>query len=58
MASLTIAEMESILRRDDEIALTILPNGEIVQNAVGIDIGERKPLTFREDLGGEYGARI
>jgi hypothetical protein len=51
---MTIAELEAILQHDDEVAVTILPNGQIVQSATGVDIGERKPLTYREDLGGEY----
>jgi hypothetical protein len=52
----TIAQLEDILERDDEVAITILPNGE-VQVQAGADIGDRKPLTFRENLGGEYKLR-
>lgn len=51
----SIAELEAMLAHDDEVALTILPNGEVVMDATGIDVGDRKPITFRENLGGEYG---
>ena len=47
----TIDELEAILMRDDEEAIEILPNGEIRH----IGSGEiPKPLTMRENLGGEY----
>lgn len=48
---LSIEELEKLLQRDDEQAIQILPNGQIV--AVE---GERmpRPLTMRENLGGEY----
>jgi len=52
----TIAQLETLLQRDDEISLTILPNGEVVQSADGVNTGELKPVTFRENLGGEYAA--
>lgn len=47
----TIAELEAILSRDDEEPIEILPNGE-VRAATGT-----RPLTFRDNLGGEYGLR-
>lgn len=50
----TIDELEALLNSDADVALTILPNGQIVRSAEGIDAGEMKPLTFRENLGGEY----
>ncbi len=55
----TIEELESILDDEEDIPIEILPNGEI--RALGrSDAAERnfqKPLTMREDLGGEYGRR-
>src|SRR5579872_669752 len=57
---LTIAELEQLLNRetgweDDEIE--ILPNGEIRTKGGSTveERGEKKPLTMREQLGGEYG---
>jgi hypothetical protein len=49
----SIDELEAILQRDDSEAIEILPNGEIRRVSGG---GERppKPLTMRENLGGEY----
>jgi hypothetical protein len=48
---LSIDELEKLLQRDDEQAIQILPNGEIVSAD-----GEKQPkvLTLRENLGGEY----
>ncbi len=47
--------IEKILEWDDEVPITILPNGEIATIETSrIDTGNLKPLTFREDLGGEY----
>lgn len=52
----TIEELEAILDREEEIPIEILPNGEI--RAIGQtstdELGGMKPLTMREDLGGEY----
>jgi len=61
MTKPTIAQLEQILsdsenswnREDQEIE--ILPNGEIRAKGGGASEGV-KPLTFRENLGGEYGA--
>jgi hypothetical protein len=50
----TIAQLEAMLQRDDEIELEILPNGEVRQKPSGEDTGDLKPLIFRENLGGEY----
>jgi hypothetical protein len=51
---MTIDEIQALLDSDDEIEITILPNGEVVESK------SKKPttkiLTFREKLGGEYGA--
>ena len=52
----SISELQAILQREDEVEIEILPNGEIrAKNQSTIeDRGGRKPLTMREDLGGEY----
>lgn len=62
----TIAQLEELLNREtthwgEDTAIEILPNGEI--RAVGAYIdgasqseAKLKPLTFRENLGGEYAA--
>lgn len=53
---LTIAELEALLDRDEDETIEILPNGEI-RRREGTDeseIAPKKPLTFREQLGGEY----
>ncbi len=48
--------LEKILDLDEEMPITILPNGEIALIETSrINTGTLKPLTFREDLGGEYG---
>lgn len=54
----SIAELEAILQREDEVEIEILPNGEIraKDQTTQAERGGRKPLTMREDLGGEYGA--
>ena len=55
----TIEELERLLEAEEENEIEILPNGEI--RAVGgsepSERGFKKPLTMREDLGGEYGVR-
>jgi len=56
MARPTIAELEAILDREEDVEIEILPNGEVRakgDHASG-ELGGRKPLTMREDLGGEY----
>lgn len=52
----TIAELEAILDREEETAIEILPNGEIRAQgqSSASQLGGKKPLTMREDLGGEY----
>lgn len=55
----TIEELESMLEDEEDTPIEILPNGEI-RALGGSDMAERgfkKPLTMREDLGGEYGQR-
>lgn len=59
MARPTIAQLEAILENEEQVEIEILPNGEV--RAKGgtstQELGGRKPLTMREDLGGEYGER-
>ena len=55
---MSIAELEKLLSRDDEVMLEILPNGEIREFSEDEKAkvrSERKPLTMKENLGGEYG---
>lgn len=56
MARPSIADLERILDSEEEIPIEILPNGEIRAKGTtgGLDLGGKKPLTMREDLGGEY----
>ena len=53
---LSISELEAILQREDEVEIEILPNGEVraKNETSSAERGGRKPLTMREDLGGEY----
>ena len=56
MSRPTIAELEAILDREEEVEIEILPNGEVRAKGQtsAQETGGRKPLTMREDLGGEY----
>lgn len=52
----TIQELEDILNSEQTTPIKILPNGEIQhlnQNSLA-ELGSKKPLTMRENLGGEY----
>jgi hypothetical protein len=52
-----IDDLEKLLQRDDEAMLEILPNGEIREFSEEEKVevrSKRKPLTMRENLGGEY----
>jgi hypothetical protein len=55
----TIAELEAILQQEEDVPIEILPNGEVraLNSTTPAEHGGRKPLTMREDLGGEYGDR-
>ncbi len=57
MARPTITELEAILQNEEEVPIEILPNGEVREKGKTStqELGGRKPLTMREDLGGEYG---
>lgn len=54
---LSLEELEAVLNREEETPIQILPNGEIreVGQWSSAEVGTKKPLTLREDLGGEYG---
>jgi hypothetical protein len=54
----SIDELEAILKKEGEVEIEILPNGEIraKDQTTQAERGGRKPLTMREDLGGEYSA--
>ena len=56
MSRPTIAELEKILDSEEEVEIEILPNGEVRAKGQTTtqELGGRKPLTMREDLGGEY----
>lgn len=52
-------DLERLLNRAEDSwdeVIEILPNGEIREKGTATDKerGERKPLTMRENLGGEY----
>ena len=55
----TIHDLEAILDEEEDSPVEILPNGEV--RAVGgsdpAERGHKKPITMREDLGGEYNGR-
>lgn len=53
---LTINELERLLNTEEDTPIQILPNGEIraVGQASASDLAGKKPLTMRENLGGEY----
>jgi hypothetical protein len=56
MARPTIAQLEAILENEEQVEIEILPNGEVRAKGgtTQQELGGRKPLTMREDLGGEY----
>ncbi len=56
MSKPTIAELEKILNSEQETEIEILPNGEVRAKggSTPSETGGKKPLTMREDLGGEY----
>lgn len=57
-ARMSIEALEALLEDDEEMPLEILPNGEIRElgNSRPEERRGKKPLTMREDLGGEYAA--
>ncbi len=52
----TIHELEEILDNEEDSPIEILPNGEVraVGGSDSAERGYRKPITMRENLGGEY----
>lgn len=56
MSRPTIAELEAILDSEEQVEIDILPNGEVRAKGQtpSHELGGKKPLTMREDLGGEY----
>jgi hypothetical protein len=52
----SIDELERLLNDEEDTPIQILQNGEIRQvgNASSSEMGAKKPLTMKEDLGGEY----
>jgi hypothetical protein len=54
--ALRIAELEKLLNSEEDIPIQILPNGQIrrLGQANSAELGDKKPLTMRENLGGEY----
>jgi hypothetical protein len=54
-AHVSITELERILNSEEELQIEILPNGSIAARPfTDEERGNRKPLTMRENLGGEY----
>lgn len=49
-------ELELLLNSEEDVPIQILPNGEIRQigHATPSEFGNKKPLTMKENLGGEY----
>jgi hypothetical protein len=54
---LSLEELEAVLNSEEETPIQILPNGEIREAGPvsPAEVGTKKPLTMKEDLGGEYG---
>ncbi|MXZ48215.1 MAG: hypothetical protein F4Z13_03025 [Candidatus Dadabacteria bacterium] len=51
----TIDELEELLEKEEDVPIEILPNGEIRALGKGsAELQDKKPITMREDLGGEY----
>ena len=54
-----IQEIEALLRNEEDVPIHILPNGEIraytPSEQLNQELEKRKPVTLKEDLGGEYG---
>lgn len=53
----TIDELERILNSEADVVIEIMPNGSITTRPkTDEERCNRKPLTMRENLGGEYGS--
>jgi phage I-like protein len=56
---LSIAQIEALLEKEDEVEIEILPNGEVRRVGGGaLEDLNLKPITMRENLGGEYGIEM
>jgi hypothetical protein len=54
----TIQELEAMLNSEEDTPIQILPNGEIRASGQRAgDLGGLKPITMKENLGGEYLSR-
>lgn len=53
MNKLSIEQLEKLLEKDDEQEIEILPNGEVIVKGTN-ENKNIKPLTYKEQLGGEY----
>jgi hypothetical protein len=54
---MSIDQLEKLINREEEVMLEILPNGEIREFSEKEQAevrSKRKPLTLRENLGGQY----
>ncbi len=52
----SIDDLARLLNTEEDTPIQILPNGEIRElgQATAADMGSKKPLTMKENLGGEY----
>ena len=52
----SVDELKAILNSEEETPIEILPNGEIRQagQTTSSELAGKKPITMKEDLGGEY----
>jgi hypothetical protein len=60
MSKPTIDQLEAILASEEDVPIEILPNGEVRAKGqtTSAELGGKKPLTMRENLGGEYGKEL
>jgi hypothetical protein len=51
-----IDALQRLLNSEEDTPIQILPNGEIkeIGHQTAADVGNKKPLTMKENLGGEY----
>ena len=51
-----IDELERLLNSEEDTPIQILPNGEIreIGRTSSAELGNKRPLTLKENLGGEY----
>lgn len=58
LARPSIEDLEAMFDDEECTPIEILPNGEIRELGGGKKAGVSKPLTMRENLGGEYGVAV